>query len=125
MPYMEFLDAAGHAIRIDVTDGTYTRTVDGAVVDTHPATAEEQSNFGAALPPVPPTPAQADIVALQEEVPSWRQQIAADMQAVAGGWDTLTADQRTQLMLRVLGGFGTAMQGLLAHATITGAIPAA
>jgi hypothetical protein len=124
---MEFTDPSGETVRIDVTDGTYTRTVNGAVVDTHPATAEEASNFGPAATPVPQPPALAaarqGIGTLHADVPTFQAQLQADIQTVTAGWQTLTAQQQTDLMLRILNGFGSAMAGLIDHATVTGAIP--
>jgi hypothetical protein len=59
---------------------------------------------------------------LHAEVPTWRTQLQADITAVTPGWQTLTAQQQTDIVLRMLNGFGTAMSGLLDHATVTGAI---
>lgn len=59
---------------------------------------------------------------LHGNVPAWHTQLQADIATVTPGWQTLTAQQQTDIMLRMLNGFGTAMAGLLDHATITGAI---
>lgn len=68
--------------------------------------------------------AQQGVATLHGEVPLFQAQLQADIATVTAGWQTLTAQQQTDIVLRILSGFGTAMQGLLAHATITGAIPA-
>lgn len=66
MPFTEALDAAGRRVRVDITDGVYTRTIDGAIVEQRAPTAAEASNFGPSLPTLPPV---ADpLVALQAQL---------------------------------------------------------
>lgn len=67
--------------------------------------------------------AQATLVTLNAGLPLWKSQLMADIAAITtGGWDGLTAQNRSDLMLRVLNGFGTAMTATVDHAFVTGAL---
>jgi hypothetical protein len=114
---------------IDGTDWVHWR--DGAEIERRPATSADQAAVTAAEEAAATQAAidtaQAGIDTLHASVPTFESQLASDLAAVqAAGWDALTSDQRTALMVRVLNGFGSAMTGLVDHATVTGAIaPAA
>lgn len=47
---IEITDADGVIVAINVADGIYTKTIDGVLSETRPATPEEASNFGPSLP---------------------------------------------------------------------------
>lgn len=112
---------------LDADTGLCTRyNPMGAVLDQRPLTATElaavrqydteQAKVSAVAQ------AQQQVDGIQQQQSSFHQQLQADIAAVQGGWDTLTADQRTAIMGRVLNGFSTVMTGLHAHAAVTGAI---
>lgn len=102
-------------------DGTVAQRRPYTAAEVAAATAEQNAQRVAAKIAT----AQQGIVDLHAQVPLLHNQLAADIATVQAGWDRLTADQRTAIMLRILNGFGTAMAGLLDHATVTGAIPPA
>jgi hypothetical protein len=118
---------------IDGTDWVHWR--DGAEIERRTATPADKAADQAAVTAAEEAAAtqaaidtaQAGIDTLHASVPTFESQLASDLAAVqAAGWDALTSDQRTALMVRVLNGFGSAMTGLVDHATVTGAIaPAA
>lgn len=118
----------GNATEVwDDQAGTYTRyNADGTVTETRPLTADEASALaaqeagGAAALAV--TSAQQAVNQLHAAVPDLHAQLAADIATVGAGWDGLTGDQRTAVLMRILNGFGTAMTGLLDHAIVTGSI---
>lgn len=67
--------------------------------------------------------AETTLTTLATSLPAWKTQLAGDITAVlTGGWDGMTAQQRTDIMGRVLRGFGTAMTATVDHAIVTGAI---
>ena len=112
----------------DGVAGTYTSwAVDGTVTGTRALTAPEvaalaaqdtQSGIAAKV-----TAAESGLVSLNVQLAAWKTQLAADVASVtAAGWDVLTAQQRTAIMLRILNGFGTAMTATVDHAIVTGAI---
>ena len=112
----------------DGTAGTYTSWApDGTVTSTRALTTAEVASFAAqdlqsgAVAKV--TAAESALVSLNVQLAVWKTQLAADITSVtAGGWDALTAQQRTAIMLRILNGFGTAMTATVDHAIVTGAI---
>jgi Tfp pilus assembly protein PilW len=66
--------------------------------------------------------AQQTVDGLQADTPTIQQQITADITTVQAGWASLDAATQTAILLRILGGFTTVMDGLQAHAAVTGAI---
>lgn len=66
--------------------------------------------------------ARQTVDGIQAQVPTFQQQLAADIATVQAGWATLDADTQTAIMLRILNGFTSVMDGLQAHAAVTGAI---
>ena len=67
--------------------------------------------------------AESTLSSLDSQLAVWKTQLVADITAVTtAGWDVLTAQQRTAIMLRILNGFGTAMTATMDNAVVTGAI---
>ena len=112
---------------LDADTGLYTRYNGmGTVAVQRPLTATElaavQAHDHAQDESNAVAKAQQTVDNTQQQQPSFQQQIQADITTVQAGWQTLTADQQTQILLRVLNGFTSVMDGLQAHATVTGAI---
>jgi hypothetical protein len=112
----------------DLDTSTYTSwNPDGSTASQRPLTPEEVAALTAeqraAQASTEVASAQQRIDTLHTDLPAQQAQIQADVQTVTAGWQTLTADQQTQIMLRVLNGFGNIVGALVAHATVTGAIP--
>ena len=112
----------------DATAGTYTAwAVDGTVTASRALTTAEAAAFAAqdaqTAIAVKVTAAESGLVSLNVQLAAWKTQLAADITSVtSGGWDVLTAQQRTAIMLRILNGFGTAMTATVDNAIVTGAI---
>ena len=126
-----FLAAAVQQNRAEMLDGsagTYTSwAVDGNVTSTRVLTATEVATLASqdtqSAVAVKVTAAESGLVSLNTQLAAWKTQLTADIASVtAGGWDVLTAQQRTAIMLRILNGFGTAMAATVDHAIVTGAI---
>lgn len=112
---------------LDATTGLYTRyNGAGTIAVQRPLSATElaavQAHDHAESESSAVAQAQQTVDNTQAQQPTFQQQLQADITTVQAGWDTLTADQRTAIMGRVLNGFSTVMSGLQAHATVTGAI---
>lgn len=66
--------------------------------------------------------ARQTVDGIQAQTFSFQQQLSADVATVQAGWATLDADTQTAIVLRILNGFTAVMDGLQAHAAVTGAI---
>ena len=117
--------------RAELWDGTavtYTSwTVDGTVRASRALTAPEVAALAAqdtqSVITAKVASAESGLVSLNAQLVAWKTQLTADITSVTvGGWDVLTAQQRTAIMLRILNGFGTAMTATVDHAIVTGAI---
>lgn len=111
----------------DADTGLYSRYNSlGAVVKQRPLTAEElaraQDYDRAAALAVAVGQAQQTVDTMQTQTPTFQQQLTADITTVTAGWATLDAATQTAIMLRILNGFTSVMNGLEAHAAVTGAI---
>lgn len=112
---------------LDADAGTFSRYNSlGTVIRTRPLTAAElaqvQRHDHAVAEASAVDQAQQTVDTTQSDAPTFQQQLQADIATVTPGWATLDADTQTAIMLRILNGFTTVMNGLQAHAAVTGAI---
>lgn len=66
--------------------------------------------------------AKQTVGGIQGRAGAFQQQLSADVATVQAGWATLDGATQTAIILRVLDGFTAVMEGLQAHAAVTGAI---
>lgn len=111
----------------DTATGLYTRYNGlGTVVAQRALTADEvakvQERDRTAAEAGAVAQAKQQIDTMHAATAEYRRQLAADIDAVGAGWQTLSADDQTGIVLRILNGFTTVLSGLLSHAVVTQSI---
>jgi len=116
--------ASNMAQQWDDATSTYTAYApDGTVANTRPFTAAEQAQADADAAHRAVLATRTALVSMAAEQPTLTAQMSADLASVASGWDTLTAAERTAIMGRVIGAFGTVMDAIAGHLIVSRIIP--